>query len=198
MAERYEIVFTGRLRPGADLDQVMDAFARRFDLGPDTVRAMLAQEAETVLKSDVPLLEANRLKEVLEGIGMSVSLRPLSDSFDNPPDLELVPKAEGETVNPSGPAVMTAEHLQRTGVVCPKCGTQQPHANMCVKCGLVFSKYFHRVAQDKESEAAIERSTDRRPSVDARSGGVGFGLGTVVAAVLVVGVAGLLVYWLFY
>ena len=50
MQQDYDIVFTGRLRPGADPESALDAFSKRFDIGPDTARAILQAEQEIVIR----------------------------------------------------------------------------------------------------------------------------------------------------
>ncbi len=145
----YDVVFTGRLRPGSNPDAVLDSFCKRFGIGPDTGHAMLHAEKEIVIRSGVQSTEAYKLKEVLESFGMEVRLQALHAAAEgSEPDLELVPKGKGgEQQTDKADHDAAAMHLNRTGVECPKCGTRQPQAKACRKCGLIFAKYYQHAAK---------------------------------------------------
>ena len=162
MQQVYDIVFTGRLRPGADPETVVDEFSKRLDIGPDTARAMLQAEQEIVVRPAVPSAEAYRFKEVLELLGMDVRLQALHDDPEgDEPVLELVPKGGADEADT--PAAEPASiSLNRTGVQCPKCGTHQPAARACTKCGLVFEKYYAHKANPGASSGQNVRVTHAR------------------------------------
>lgn len=185
MGDRYDVVYTGRLRPGADPERVLDGFSRQFDIGLDTARAMLAAERELVIRSAVSVVEANKLRHALESLGMSVVLRALQDSDpETDAGLELVPKSGGENRLPR----VVHGHPLNTGTLCPKCGTQQPAARECVNCGLVFEKYFHRRARDEDIDISAETVASHPPLARRVR------LSTVLLALLVA--AAVLAYWL--
>ncbi|MDH3714821.1 MAG: hypothetical protein OET44_13345 [Gammaproteobacteria bacterium] len=170
MQQVYDIVFTGRLRPGTDPEQVLDSFGKRFDVGPDTARAMLHAEQEIVIRKSVPANQAYKFKEVLESFGMEVRLQALHEHLESEePSLELVPK--GGAAAPDEPAEEKGSmHLHRTGVECPKCGTRQPAARACVKCGVIFAKYYEHAAKPSSGgeSARIARAREAARKTAAR------------------------------
>jgi hypothetical protein len=162
MQQDYDIVFTGRLRPGTDPDKVLDSFSRRFDVGPDTARAMLQAEQEIVIRKSVPANEAYKFKEVLESFGMEVRLQALHAHLESEePSLELVPKGGAAAPEEPAAAADTSMHLHRTGVECPKCGARQPAAKACVKCGVIFAKYFEHAAKPATGGESVRISRAR-------------------------------------
>ncbi|MGA8258845.1 MAG: BPSS1780 family membrane protein [Arenicellales bacterium] len=76
MAETYSVLFTGRLKPGADPEQVAAAFAARFRVHPQRVRDMLEAGGEVVVKSGLDAGEAREHEHALARIGLEVRIDP--------------------------------------------------------------------------------------------------------------------------
>jgi len=196
MQQVYDIVFTGRLRPGTQPDDVLDSLSKRFGIGPDTASAMLRAEREIVIEKDVPSQQAYRTKEVLEACGMEVRLDALHDLDDaEEPSLELVPKGGASDDESSSDAV--GMHLHRTGVECPKCGTKQPHAKACVNCGLIFEKYYQQAAKPGATGPNARVSAARaaaRKTVARRRNSALMNAALAIAVLCIVGVLGYAYY----
>ena len=197
MRQAYDIVFTGRLRSGTDPDEVLDSFSKRFDVGPDTARAMLRAEQEIVIKKSVPVKQAYKFKEVLESIGMEVRLEALHEHVEGEePSLELVPKGTAAEVDKSAPDAAPV-HLHRTGVECPKCGTRQLQAKACVKCGLIFAKYYQQAAKPtvggENPKISAARAAARKTLARRRSSTL-INAALAIAVLCIVGVLGYVYY----
>jgi len=198
MQQDYDIVFTGSLRPGTDPETVLDAFSKRFDIGPDTARAILQAEQEVVIRKSVPANEAYRLKEALESFGMVVRLQGLHDDLEHDePDLELVPKGGAAAAPGEAAANPASVQLHRTGVECPKCGARQPAARACAKCGLVFEKYYQQAVNPAATNQNVKVSHARaavRKTAARRRNSARINVVLAIAVVCIVGGLGYMYY----
>ncbi len=197
MQQDYDIVFTGRLRQGTDPETVLDSFSKRFDVGPDTARAMLKAEQEIVIRKSVPASEAYKFKEVLESFGMEVRLDALHEHLESDePELELVPiGGAGASNEPASDSI--SAHLHRTGVECPKCGTRQPAARACAKCGLVFEKYYQQSVAPTPTNQNVKVSHARaaaRKTVAKRRNSALISMVLAIAVLCIVGGLGYVYY----
>ena len=66
----YSVVLSGELKPGFELQTVVDAFAQLFKLSPEKASSIVG--TEFVIKRDVDLGMAEAYKERLSGIGTAL------------------------------------------------------------------------------------------------------------------------------
>jgi uncharacterized membrane protein len=108
MDSLYQVVFTGRLKPGVDAAQASQDFAAVFKVPDEKARALIGGGAERVLKKDVTADSAERYREVLDEIGLLVRVESAAGS-PGPKDTGAagaapgVPSGERGTAVPSGP-----------------------------------------------------------------------------------------------
>jgi uncharacterized membrane protein len=114
----FQVVFTGRLRPGINAEQAARDFAALFKTPEDKAWRLILDEREHILKHEVDEANAARYREVLEEIGLEVRVEPAGtpvggDRADAagaaaPPDDELPPAwsgggASADAANPYAP-----------------------------------------------------------------------------------------------
>ncbi len=99
MENKYNVVFTGNLRPGANTADVIANFASVFKVPEDQAQKIILAGQEKTLKKDVPLEVANQYKAKLQQIGLDVILRPvlMNSSADEAPRYQDTAQ---ETVSP--------------------------------------------------------------------------------------------------
>lgn len=149
MSESYQIVFTGKIEPGRDLQQVIDQFSEKFKLERVTAEKVLSAGRPVSLKKALSLEMAERYLAVLQPIGILVEIDP------KPPEPEPEPAA--------APTCLELESLHHdssdtTEVLeyvpgfdrCPKCNSSNMEAGICQDCGIVAAKYLATQAAEVE------------------------------------------------
>jgi uncharacterized membrane protein len=76
VTETYSVLYTGRLKPGVDLEQAVAAFAARFRVHPQRVRGLFETGGEVSIRSGLDRSEALEYRTALDRIGMVVRIDP--------------------------------------------------------------------------------------------------------------------------
>jgi uncharacterized membrane protein len=137
MSDIYRVIFTGRIDPGRDLEQVIDRFCEKFKLERRIAEKVIRAGRPVSLKKDLPLERAEKYVAVLEHIGIVVEIDPKPpEPVVAPSGLELEPLDHG-----GGDTTEVLEHVP--GVeICPKCGSKNMEMGICQDCGIVAAKYL--------------------------------------------------------
>lgn len=143
MENRFNLVFTGYLRPGTDEAAFVAAFCRIFHAGEEQAKQLARAGREVTLKKGVDLEKGRSYCQALEDIGMLVRLDPVDqpmaevDALKKKLDLSLVPiedKGAAARQDPSAPTLAS----------CPKCGSTRIEGDNCLDCGILISRYLAR------------------------------------------------------
>jgi hypothetical protein len=155
METLYRVVFAGELVPGVPAQQIIEAFAARFQVREDTARGIILSGDRIVLKHDLTRERAQRYRGALEETGLRVVLEPQevdpieSMEIEQPPSMDLR-HSEGlfpQSDLPAEPA--RAPGGASDGERCPKCGADavSPLNGVCQACGVVAERYRARQAE---------------------------------------------------
>ena len=126
MGELYKVVFSGQLCPGVDRDKVVSRFGQQFQMPESKVRALLSTNGQVILKKNLPEETAQRYRQVLEKLGMVVTLKAMATP--------QVPDLSGLTLEP-----MEEKWEVST---CPNCKSERMLDGSCQECGIVIEKYL--------------------------------------------------------
>ncbi len=179
MNESYKVLFTGVLKPGAEPSAVVDAFCQRFGVSEEKGRQLIDAKREVLLKKNMDLSKAERYRDALEKVGLTVRLDPPPPSIDTS-GLALEPMENPEcdeddldktvVVTPGmvadyrgGETQTSASHVPP---VCPKCGSENIKNGECLGCGIVISKYLSRQPEQQSSENAAAANPYAAPEAD--------------------------------
>ncbi|MEW8027782.1 MAG: BPSS1780 family membrane protein [Candidatus Thiodiazotropha sp.] len=169
MSEVYKVIYTGKLKPGANQDRIIALFSEKFKLGPDKAEKLIISGRPVTLKKDIDLEKAEKYQESLEKLGLIIELDPkppakAADQLDKLSHLSLVTIDNGDedatevldpTMNPAGNR-------------CPKCGSPNMQMGICQDCGIVAAKYHAAKAREADLAAQIDQAngdpgTDENP-----------------------------------
>jgi uncharacterized membrane protein len=102
MSERFQVVFTGKLKPGSEIDQVVDHFSEKFRVERDKADRLIRGARPVVLKKGLELDKALKYLAVLQHFGMVVELdpKPATKAAPQPQTLQLA-EVEPENVEPA-------------------------------------------------------------------------------------------------
>lgn len=162
MSESYRVLFTGKVDPDKDLEEVIDRFSEKFKLDRKMAEKVIKAGKPVSLKKDLELDKAEKYLAVLQRVGIEVELDPKPPEPEPEPappeqnaglELEPLDHGGGDTteVLDSAPGV---EH-------CPKCGSSRMEMGICQDCGIVASKFLAARAQ---AENGDDDSDERQAS----------------------------------
>lgn len=166
MTVQFKIVFSGKLKEGADQAEFIEKFSRYFKVSDKQAQALIDSGREVVIKKGVSAEEGAKYVAVLEKLGMVVSLEAME-----PEGLSLEPM-ENEAPAKQPEAEPEAENVKLT---CPKCGSERLQDGECLDCGIIVSKYVESAAATESpppaSDADPYRVTERTRNVEPEPGG---------------------------
>jgi len=159
--ETFDVVCSGKIKPGYDLLQVQENFAELLKISVDKAKSIVG--TKRVLKKDLDASKADLYKRKLEDIGLVVALKsngaPATKSgltlALEPTEEELQAQQQNEMLKRSNTTQnFTAQDT--SAFACPKCGQAQEKSAECQGCGIIFSKY--RAAQETNGSEASASS----------------------------------------
>jgi uncharacterized membrane protein len=161
MSEVYKVIYTGKLKPGANQDRIIALFSDKFKLGPEKAEKLIISGRPVTLKKDIDLDKAEKYQESLEKLGLIIELdpkppAPVEDTLmlDTSTELTLTAMDSGDED--------TTEVLDPTaGESCPKCGSPNMQMGICQDCGIVAAKYHAAQAREAEMAAQNEQEEDQ-------------------------------------
>jgi uncharacterized membrane protein len=174
MPDSFQVIFTGELLPGKDLDQVIQIFSEQFKVERSKADLLIRGARAVVLKKGLELERANKYVNILRHIGMVVELSP--KPFEGVTPQIDVSQSEASVAQTSAPETSaksksdlalealdnggddTTEVLEPQGGIepCPKCGSHRMELGVCQDCGIVAAKYLAAQARhsaDSETDA---------------------------------------------
>jgi hypothetical protein len=167
MEPRYRIIYSGRLRDGFVRDNVVRALAAAFRRNDDWAAKLIDTRAGKALKSDLDAGDAERLRSLLDRLGLDVAVRPCAPRVAAPAPQPAPPVA---APTPPRPAAEVARNpfaelvLQpMSGGRCPACGEQRVHAGICEACGIVSEKFLAAKAAGGSAPPAQPAPTGTGP-----------------------------------
>ncbi|HFD13030.1 MAG TPA: hypothetical protein ENJ32_11275 [Crenotrichaceae bacterium] len=142
----YIVAINGKIKPGFDLLQVQQAFAKQFSTSVEKASRFVG--SKQILKKNVDIKTAHTVKRKLEDIGLVVVLKEQTQSSRTAPNLSLQPieeKVDGNTTvaNASDPVA------EQDTFACPKCNLKQPKSAQCIGCGVFMHKLQHTSGVEK-------------------------------------------------
>jgi hypothetical protein len=126
----YKVIFEGKILEGSQVQEVKRALAKLYNKTEDQVEHYFSGKRLTV-KKDADYETAMKYVKAFERAGAVCRVEELEPHAGLEQPLVL----EKETEQPS---------QQDDVMVCPKCQFEQAHAEECVRCGIIISKYSER------------------------------------------------------
>jgi len=156
MADQYDIIYVGRLRPDADRDKFIEAFGKQFGVSVAQAAKLADSGKEVTLKRGLSQEQAEKYRRGLEALGMVIRLNPVGGGAFT---LDAGPP-------PAPPAALAREPKTARGaaVTCPKCGSSEVDGDLCQSCGVVVSKFL--AAQARAKANAPQQNPYAAPEAD--------------------------------
>jgi hypothetical protein len=169
----YKVVFWGMAVAGTEEEaRLIGGLQKKFNLSPEKAERLL-QKVPVVVKKGISKEEMERYVKAFEEIGGKVKVE---EELTVEPEIPLTPQFEGRTPyeekEPYGEreadhekeSYRERETYKEGMITCPQCGLEQPEADECKKCGIIFSKYkqyeeMARSFEDKVHEISTEEYT---------------------------------------
>jgi uncharacterized membrane protein len=160
MSESYRVLFTGKVNPDRDLDEVIDHFSEKFKLDRKIAEKVIKANKPVSLKKDLELEKAEKYVAVLERLGIEVEIDPKPPEPEPEPEPEPPAAASGLELEPldhgSSDTTEVLEHVPGIDR-CPKCGSTNMELGICQDCGIVAAKYLAANAEPDMVDADTEQ-----------------------------------------
>jgi hypothetical protein len=128
---RYKVVFTGKIAEGYILEKVKKNISEYFKLDYAEVENLFSRKPITV-KNNADCRTALKIKSAMEKAGALCRILKAEKNKHKP----LHGKAKGVVAHKT-----TGEDM----ITCPKCGFHQKESEACLKCSIIFKKFYKKV-----------------------------------------------------
>lgn len=99
-SKQYNVVVSGRVLEGYELEHALTDFADKFKLGPEKARKLLESATPVSVKKGVDLNTANSYQKAIESTGLESTVEPcLNQSLSSDPTLQTVYNAPSAAVS---------------------------------------------------------------------------------------------------
>lgn len=132
MDKQFSIVYIGQLSYGFKESEAREALAKKYRFNDKQLSALFTSDRLTI-KKGVSEEQGRSLISSLRECGILCELVPFkagAKATDPPP-----PKSSS-----APPSPINQQRASRAEVVCPKCETRQPEAEICIQCGVIMEK----------------------------------------------------------
>jgi len=144
----YNVVFCD-IKPGMQPEAVRRNFVHLFRVAPAAVDRFF-KDSPSIIKENVDRHTAEKYKAAVEKAGGVCRIEPVTGDELK---LEMV-EQDGKVANHS---------TIKSTVQCPHCGFDQEVSNECIRCGLVFDRYYKQTVPDRSSEIGEDKKN--RPKI---------------------------------
>ena len=167
MSEAVSVILTGEILPGYNREEVTSALATLLKTTESRAAAALSRSG-TVIKRNVPAVEAGRYIQVLNQAGAGARSQTVQTPSETKVEAEVKPAKVYATPRDQGIATRGLELVPEqpdgpTGntvipeTTCPKCGCVQPENILCRECGCAMARV--RAAQEAGEEWATGKKS---------------------------------------
>ncbi|MFK7977878.1 MAG: hypothetical protein AB8C02_17230 [Halioglobus sp.] len=147
--ETYNIVISGKLVAGKELDPAVTLFAETFKIARDKAEPYFQGEPK-LLRKNLDAKQAKAYESALANIGLEFEVQLIEAK----PPLATMTLAMEEITDQSN-------EQDGSTMLCPKCRTEQPMTQTCSSCGIIIEKYRASAVRREimDSEAVRKPST---------------------------------------
>lgn len=170
MEKQHKIRLMGTTADGVSIDQATAILGKLFKREPERLRSLFSGKPLTLpmkLTGD----QAGKLHAYLNKAGIPCDIEspepePVKSSetvfeIDHGDDAQHEEAVGDENAESAADLKSAEKHF-----VCPKCGTEQVREETCVKCGIVFNKYFAQQAMSSPGDRRQEGEATGEPELD--------------------------------
>jgi len=163
MEAQYRILFSGKLMPGQELNDVAARLAKKFRMQEKTARELILKGGGRVLKHNVNASAAERYRAALTAAGLVITIEPQETDAETEVESLLRPYSMPSTVTAPPPSLAKASSTPKARDPaegwsrCPKCGAPEVSdlTGVCQACGVVAERY--RANHGMEPPEPLER-----------------------------------------
>ena len=138
---QFKIIFRGEIKPAYTVEQVKQNIAKLFKVPTKRLDKWFSGQTITI-KEQIDYNTARRYQQALEKAGAICSIEG--------------PKRQNEEIQNT--KINNLANTSSPGMVCPKCGFEQPQSEECQRCQIVIKKYIEYKKQLDSVEKASYRA----------------------------------------
>lgn len=159
----YQVLFSGDVAPGSNVEQVRVRLGRELGIDERKARALFSGRT-VVIRSQLSQAEAEALQGRLADLGAVCRIKSLSAPRSNAAQIDK------DALRMEGHHDQTLKDITAAHVECPRCGHLQLESSHCARCGIDMAAAF---AQKRKEDLLIEKKIRElragrtgRPAVD--------------------------------
>lgn len=151
MGKTFTIVFSGKTVEGEDFEAVKSKLLSLYDNHKEKIEILFSGNP-IVIKRNIDEQTALEYQKLFARYGAALDIVPTEKPNEKP--------------SPSAPRPANSENQSSARKIrCPSCNFEQPPANECVKCGIIFQKFHQQNSAKTRGNApsAVQRNTNKPP-----------------------------------
>lgn len=142
----YQVLFSGEVARGSDLDQVRARLARELGIDDRKARALFSGRT-VVIRSQLAEEEARELQVRLADLGAICRIKSLAAP-------RSAPQIDKDALRLEGQNDQTLKDITAAHVECPRCSHLQLESSHCARCGIDLAA---ALAQKRKEDLLIEK-----------------------------------------